>query len=259
MANSEDHSFEGEREGHISKQRAKPTGKRGYYKTPVQETALPTTEMTKRSEDQFATNSAEKDFNNVHVPLESGDRTSSNVKEHTRTAPAQGALTTAKRPHDYQTFPVKTVPDSIREGEKDTAESTTGAKTIVEKQPHFELQTRQDQATEPLLSVPSGQLERQVGQEEGSGLDNKNGGQEELPVYGVGASKQNANHERIDLHPYSGDYPLTVSMALWQDFALSAIRVYNECARELSKINGNWMNIFLGVWRENTDKKSENE
>jgi hypothetical protein len=260
MANSEDYSFEGEREGHISKQQAKPIGKRGYYKTPVQETALPTTEMTKKSEAQIATNSTEKGFNNnVHVPLESGDRTSNNLKEHTRTAPTQGALTTAKQPHE-QTFPVKTVPDSIREGEKDTAKSTIGAKTIIEA--HFELQPRQDQAAEPLLSVPSGQLERQVGQEEGSGLDNKNGGQEELPVYGVGASKQNANHERTDL-PYSGDYlyPLTVSMALWQDFALSAIRVYNECARELSKINGNWMNIFLGVWREssNTDKKSESE
>jgi hypothetical protein len=247
MANSEDYSFEGEREG--SKQQAKPIGKRGYYKTPVQETVLPRTEMTKESEAQIARNS------NVHVPLESGDRTSSNLKEHPKTAQAQGALTTVKQPR-----PVKAVHDSIHEGEKDTAKSTTEAKTIIEKQPQFELQPRQVKAVEPLPSVPSEQLEKQVGQEEWSGLDNTNGGQEELPVYVVG--RQNATYETIDL-PSSGDYlyPLTVSMALWQEFALSVIRMYSECARELSKINGNWMDIFLSVWREssNTDKKSENE
>lgn len=260
MANSEDYSFEGDQEG--SKQQPKPIGKRGYYKTPVQETVLPRTEMTKKSEDPIARNSTEKVLNNnVHVTLESGDGISSNLKEHAKTAQTQGALTTVKQPHDYQTFPVKADHDSIHEGEKDTAKSTTGAKTIIEKQPQ-QLQPRQDKAAEPLPSVPSEQLERQVGQEEGSGLDNKNVNQEELPVYGVGTSKQTANHQTIDLTS-RGDYlyPLTVSMALWQDFALSAIRMYNEFARELSKINGNWMDIFLSVWREssNTDKKSEND
>jgi hypothetical protein len=249
MANSEDYSFEGEQEG--SKRQAKPIGKRGYYKTPVQETVLPTTEMTKKLEAQIARNSREKGLNNnVRVPLESGDKTSSTLKEHAKTAQAQGALITMRQPDDYQTFPVKV------KAAYDTAKSTTGAKTVIEKQPQFELHPRQDKAAEPLLSVPS--VARQVGQEEGSGLDKKNGGQRELPVYGVGASKQNASRETIDLLP-SGDYlyPLTVSMALWQDFALSAIRMYNECAKELSEINNNWMDIFLSVWREsNTDKKN---
>ncbi|MFZ0514191.1 MAG: hypothetical protein WAM14_21475 [Candidatus Nitrosopolaris sp.] len=86
-----------------------------------------------------------------------------------------------------------------------------------------------------------------------TGLDGKKEEQQELPVPDIG--------NRID--PSSGDhlYPFTVSMALWRDFALSGIHMYNEFARELSKINGNWINIFSNVWGESSDndKKNENE
>jgi hypothetical protein len=50
-------------------------------------------------------------------------------------------------------------------------------------------------------------------------------------------------------------------MALLQDFTLAGIQMYNEFARELSKINGYWLNIFWNAWGEasESDKKGENE
>ncbi len=128
-----------------------------------------------------------------------------------------------------------------------------------------ELQS-QDKGTETLVEVLSTmpaekEVDRQVVNEplERTALDRNKGEQQELPVQDIGVSKQgvDANVDRIDL-PSSGDYvyPFTISMALWQDFALSAIQMYNEFARELSKVNGTWMNIFLNVWHESSNHEN---
>ena len=82
-----------------------------------------------------------------------------------------------------------------------------------------------------------------------------------MPVPETGASKE-ANIDNSEI-PSGGDYlyPFTVSMALLQDFTLAGIQMYNEFARELSKINGYWLNIFWNAWGEGleSDEKSENE
>ena len=94
-----------------------------------------------------------------------------------------------------------------------------------------------------------------------TGLDSKKEQQQELPVPKTGASKE-ANIDNFEI-PSGGDYlyPFTVSMALLQDFTLAGIQMYNEFARELSKINGYWLNIFWNAWGEasESDKKGENE
>ena len=94
-----------------------------------------------------------------------------------------------------------------------------------------------------------------------TGLDSKKEQQQELPVPETGPSKE-VNIDNFDI-PSGGDYlyPFTLSMALWQDFALAGIHTYNEFAREFSKINGYWLNIFWNAWSEgsDSDKKSENE
>ena len=104
----------------------------------------------------------------------------------------------------------------------------------------------QDIATEPLGTT---------------GLDSKKEQQQELPVPETGASKE-ANIDNSEI-PSGGDYfyPFTVSMALLQDFTLAGIQMYNEFAREFSKINGYWLNILWNAWGEGSesDKKSENE
>ena len=104
----------------------------------------------------------------------------------------------------------------------------------------------QDIATEPLGTT---------------GLDSKKEQQQELPVPETGANKE-ANIDNSEI-PSGGDYfyPFTVSMALLQDFTLAGIQMYNEFAREFSKINGYWLNILWNAWGEGSenDKKSENE
>ena len=95
-------------------------------------------------------------------------------------------------------------------------------------------------------------LDRDVDTEplEMTGLDSKNEQQRELPVPETGASKE-TNLDNFDI-PSGGDYlyPFSVSMALWQDFTLAGIHMYNEFAREYSKINGYWLNIFWNAWSE---------
>jgi hypothetical protein len=95
---------------------------------------------------------------------------------------------------------------------------------------------------------------------ETTGLDSKKEQQQELLVPETGASKE-ANIDNFEILS-GGDYlyPVTVSMALWQDFTLAGIHMYNEFAREFSKINGYWLNIFWNAWIDgsDSDKKSEN-
>jgi hypothetical protein len=94
-----------------------------------------------------------------------------------------------------------------------------------------------------------------------TGLDSKKEQQQELPVPETGASKE-ANIDNSEIQS-GGDYfyPFTVSMALLQDFTLAGIQMYNDFAREFSKINGYWLNILWNAWGEGSesDKKSENE
>ena len=168
-----------------------------------------------------------------------------------------------KQPSNYQTLPVKKS-ESKHEGdtEDETKKSTAVtnslvAKTIIEKQ--NEKMTRselksQDKETETLVEVRSAMpTENDVDQVV----------KQELPVQDIGDSRHgvNAYVDRID-PPSSRDYvyPFTIGMALWQDFALSAVHIYNEFARELSKVNGTWMNIFMNVWQSsNHDNKNEDK
>jgi hypothetical protein len=98
-------------------------------------------------------------------------------------------------------------------------------------------------------------LDRDVDTEplETTGLDSKKEQQRELPVPETGSSKE-TNLDNFDI-PSGGDYlyPFSVSMALWQDFALAGIHMYNEFAREYSKINGYWLNIFWNAWSDGSD------
>ena len=249
------------REGQITKRQTEPI--REYYKTPVHATFLPTIEITKKSEAQIGRNGAEKTASETIQ------------KEDAKAKESQGAPLTLKQPSNYQSLPVKKsdIQNSIHEG--DTADETMKSHTtptIIEKQNEAMAQSQlqsQDKGTETLVEVLSTmpaekKVDRQVVNEplERTALDRNKGEQQQLPVQDKGVSKQGvgANVDRIDL-PSSGDYvyPFTISMALWQDFALSAIQMYNEFARELSKVNGTWMNIFLNVWHESSNhEKNEN-
>ena len=85
-----------------------------------------------------------------------------------------------------------------------------------------------------------------------------------MPVSDTGVSKEalDTNIERFDIS-YSEDrpYPFGLSIALWQDFTLAGINMYNGFAREFSKINEYWLDIFWNAWSESPDtgKKGENE
>jgi hypothetical protein len=116
---------------------------------------------------------------------------------------------------------------------------------------------KQSLPTAPTLEIEKEAvtLDRDVDTEplETTGLDSKKEQQRELPVPETGASKE-TNFDNFDI-PSGGDYlyPFSVSMALWQDFALAGIHMYNEFAREYSKINGYWLNIFWNAWSEGSD------
>jgi hypothetical protein len=74
-------------------------------------------------------------------------------------------------------------------------------------------------------------------------------------VQEVGASS-GPNVDRVELSSNMDYvYPFTFGMAIWQDFVLSALNTYNEFARELSRLQSNWMNIFLNVWQGSNHEK----
>ena len=79
-------------------------------------------------------------------------------------------------------------------------------------------------------------------------------------VQDLGASRKDSNLDRVEL-PSNMDYvyPFTFAMAIWQDFALSAMNTYNEFARELSRLHSNWMNILLNVWQSSNPEKKRTE
>jgi len=59
----------------------------------------------------------------------------------------------------------------------------------------------------------------------------------------------------------SRDYPspLGLSISLWQDFAQAGIDMYDGFAREFSKINEYWVDIFWKAWSESSDSTKKNE
>jgi hypothetical protein len=91
------------------------------------------------------------------------------------------------------------------------------------------------------------------------GLDRKEEQIQELPVSDTGVSKEALDNsiERFN-NPSSKDYidPLGLGIALWQDFTLAGINMFNGFAREFSKINEYWVDIFWNAW---SGKKGENE
>jgi hypothetical protein len=166
----------------------------------------------------------------------------------------RGALQTTKQVPSYQKVTIK----SESQNEADTIEETKGitsvtdsleGKTILEKQEGTTAQPppkSQDKETETLVrsTIPT---ENEVGKQ---GLD----------VQDVGASRESPNVDRVEL-PSNIEYvfPFTFGMAIWQDFALSALNTYNEYARELSRLHSNWMNIFLNVWQSSNLEKKRTE
>lgn len=232
--------------------------KKAVDKSPVHATNVPTMDMTKKSEAQIEGNSAEKILNNnAHLPVrvrESAEETASQTVQ-------KGDAKTM--PPNYQTLPIKKSEsknegDTIDETKEITAVTNSlAAKTIMEKQDETMAQSKpksQDKETETLEVRSMMPAEIEVDQQVLK---------EELHVQDVVVSRQDANPyvDRIE-PPSSRDYvyPFTLGMAIWQDFALSAVNIYNEFARELSKVNGTWMNIFLNVWQSsNHDKKNEDK
>jgi hypothetical protein len=161
-------------------------------------------------------------------------------------------LQTMKQVPNYQKVPMK----SRNEADKieETKEITTvthslEGKTILEKQDETMVQPTktQDKETETLEVRSTMPTENDVGKQ---GLD----------VQDAGASREGPNVDSVEL-PSNMDYvyPFTFDMAMWQDFALSAVNTYNEFARELSRLHSNWMNIFLNVWHSSDHEKKRNE
>jgi hypothetical protein len=210
--------------------------KKAVDKSPVHTTVIPTMDMTKKSESVS----------------ESGKESQTIQKEDAKEL--RGALQTMKQVPNYQKVPMKS--ESRNEADKieETKEITTvthslEGKTILEKQDETMVQPTksQDKETETLEVRSTMPTENDVGKQ---GLD----------VQDSGASREGPNVDRVEL-PSNMDYvyPFTFGMAIWQDFALSAVNTYNEFARELSRLHSNWMNIFLNVWHSSDHEKKRTE
>jgi hypothetical protein len=160
--------------------------------------------------------------------------------KESQTIPKEDAkeLQTKKQVPNYQKVPIKSEPQNEADKIEETKEITPvtdslEGKTILEK--------RDETPAQPMPT------ENEIGKQ---GLD----------VQAVGASRKDSNLDRVEL-PTNMDYvyPFTFAMAIWQDFALSAVNTYNEFARELSRLHSNWMNIFLNVWQSSNPEKKRTE
>jgi hypothetical protein len=137
--------------------------------------------------------------------------------------------------------------DKIEEMKKITV--VTDGKTISDKQDETTRPKSQDKEKETLEVRSTMPTESEVGKQ---GLD----------VQEIYANKEVPNVDRLELpDPATTDYvyPFTFAMAIWQDFALSAVNTYNEFAREFSKLHSNWMNIFLNVWQSSDHEKKDED
>ena len=246
------------REVEINEQQPEPIKTRKQYKTPVQ-APIPS---------QVAQPSS---YQTSAPRVKNVDMTSSirEKEEHTTGEPKNVSI--------ENTTPKLLVATTLENENKTNAQSEPlsqdkAAESLVE--PQSEPLSQDKAAKEGKQSVPTAptwQIEKEVVTVtdqnvateplETTDLDSKNEQQQELPVPETGPSKE-VNIDNFDI-PSGGDYlyPFTLSMALWQDFTLAGIHTYNEFAREFSKINGYWLNIFWNAWSEgsDSDKKSENE
>jgi hypothetical protein len=260
------------------------------YKTAVQATILPTIETS----DTQVGKSAEKSFKpSTQLRI---DSTGETVMEAVKT---QEIKNKEAQPSNYQTAVPNVnnldMTESIHEKEEDTTSETKKVSStsttptvleenVIETEKNTKAQSEllsQDKAISivPAQSLPTTQpeqeekevitlprVDQQAGNEpvEKPGLDRKEEQPQELHVADTGISKEalDISIEKFDI-PYSGDYlyPFSLSMALWQDFALASVNMYNGFAREFSKINESWFDIFWNALSESSEggKKRENE
>jgi hypothetical protein len=265
----------------INNQRPERLESRKHYKTPVRAPTLPTIEMTDTSETQV-----EKSFkptSQLRI-----DSTGEPVIETIKTQDIKS------KESNYQTAVplVKNLEmtESIHEKEKDTTSetkkvsSTSTTPTLLEEtlietenktKPHSEFpsqdkaislvavqslpMTHRDEIVKEVDTLPRVDQDGVNRPVEKFGLDRKGEQTQELPVSDTGVSKEalDTNIERFDI-PSSEDYldPIGLSIALWQDFTMAGINMYNGFAREFSKINEYWVDIFWNAW---SGKKGENE
>ena len=191
--------------------------KKAVDKSPVHATVIPTMDMTKKSESVIRS-----------------------VKEN-RKEELRGALHTMRQ---NQNVPMKSESqneaDKIEETNEITAiRQSLEGKTVKKRDETTAESTlkSQDNETETLEVLSSMHVGTEIGKQ---GPD----------VQDLGASRKDSNLDRVELPPNMDYvYPFTFAMAIWQDFALSAMNTYNEFARELSRLHSNWMNILLNVWK----------
>ncbi len=268
----------------INNQRPERLESRKHYKTPVQAPTLPGIEITETSGTR-AEKSAEKSFeptSQLRI-----DSTGEPVIETIKTQDIKS------KESNYQTAVplVKNLEmtESIHEKGKDTSEtkkvsSTSTTPTLLEEtlietenktKAHSEFMsqdkaislvavqslpmTHQNEIVKEVVTLPRVDEDGVNRPVEKSGLDTKGEQTQELSVSNTGVTKEalDTNIERFNI-PSSEDYldPIGLSLALWQDFTLAGINMYNGFAREFSKINEYWVDIFWNAW---SGKKGENE
>ena len=212
--------------------------KKAVDKSPVHATVIPTIDMTKKSESV----------------IESGKESQTIQKEDVKEL--RGVLQSMKQVPNHQKVPIKpesqNEPDKIKETKEITpvTDSLEG-KTILEKQDETIMaqptsQSQNNEILEVRSTVPTA---KELGKQALT-----------LNVQDAGVSRKDSNLDRIEL-PTNINYifPFTYAMIMWQDFALSAVNIYNEFARELSSLHSNWMNIFLNVWESSNYEKKRTE
>lgn len=166
---------------------------------------------------------------------------------------SRGALQNTKQVPNYQKVTIKSESQNEADKIEETKEITSvtdslEGKTILEKQNETIVKPTPKSQDKEILEVRSTMpTEKEIGKQ---GLN----------VRDVGASRKDSNLDSVEL-PSNMDYvfPFTYAMTIWQDFALSAVNTYNEFARELSRLQSNWMNIFFNVWQSSNYEKKRTE
>ncbi|MGA9154910.1 MAG: hypothetical protein WBZ36_30370 [Candidatus Nitrosopolaris sp.] len=209
--------------------------KKAVDKSPVHATVIPTMDMTKKSESV----------------VESGKEGQTIQKEDANEL--RGVLQTTKQVPNYQKVTINSESQNEADKIEKTKEITSvtdslEGKTILEKQNETTAQPTPKSQDKEILEVRS------------TVPTEKDMGKQELNVQNVGASRKDSNLDRVELRS-NMDYvfPFTYAMTIWQDFALSAVNIYNEFARELSRLHSNWMSIFLNVWQSSNYEQKRTE
>lgn len=274
-------------------QRSEPVESKKHYKTPIQVPILPTTETKETSRAQI-----EKKGGETFIPV-SQQRIESRGETATQTVKTEDIKGEESQPPKYQAeVPLVTnleLTESIHEKEKNTkietnrvsSTSTTSSvleETVIQTENETKLQPKLSQDKPiSLVSVQSVPAHREhvekdevtlprAGQEavneldtniEKPGLDTKEDQPQELPVSDTGIKKEvlDTNIKKFDIPSRDIPSPIGLSISLWQDFAQAGIEMYNGFAREFSKINEYWIEVFWNAWSESSDsaKKSENK